>query len=140
MAKIQGLDSLKRKLLAIPQEAKAEIRKALEQSAEEIVKLAKSLVPVDHGDLQMSISWTWGDAPKGSMVIGSMAPSKYSDLRITIYAGGRDAFYARWIEFGTTKMKAQPFFLPAYRANKKSAKSRISRSITRAAKKIAASR
>lgn len=139
--KVLGLERLQRKLKQIPQEAKAEIRKALEASAEEIVKMAKNLAPVDQGDLQMSISWTWGEAPKGSFVIGSVVgPNDKNDLTITIYAGGKDAFYARWIEFGTQKMKEQPFFLPAYRSNRKRARARITRGITKAAKKVAAGR
>jgi len=138
---VLGLQSLARKLKAIPQEAKSEIRKALEASAEEIVRLAKNLVPVDDGDLQMSISWTWGAAPKGAMVLGNViGPSDKNDLTITIYAGGGEAFYARWVEFGTQKMAAQPFFLPAYRANRKRARARISRGVNKAAKKVASSR
>lgn len=139
--KVLGLESLRRKLKLIPQEAKAEIRKALEASADEIVKMAKSLAPVDSGDLQMSVSWTWGEAPKGSMLLGRVVgPNDKNDLTITIYAGGSEAFYARWIEFGTEKMKAQPFFLPSYRANRKRARARITRGVTKAAKKVAAGR
>ncbi|KAA9369561.1 HK97-gp10 family putative phage morphogenesis protein [Ochrobactrum quorumnocens] len=139
--KVLGLESLRRKLKQIPQEAKAEIRRALEASADEIVKMAKNLAPVDDGDLQMSVSWTWGEAPKGSMILGRVAgPNDKNDLTITIYAGGGEAFYARWIEFGTEKMKAQPFFLPSYRANRKRARARITRGITKAAKKVAAGR
>lgn len=33
---------------------------AMEQGAEEVVAMMKQLAPVDDGDLQMSISWTWG--------------------------------------------------------------------------------
>lgn len=138
-SKVLGLESLKRKLLAIPEEAKAEIRKAMESSADEIVRFAKSLAPVDTGDLQMSISWTWGDAPKGTMTLGSVVGNK-NDLVITIYAGGSEAYWARWVEFGTSKMKAQPFFLPAYRSNRKRVRGRISRGINKAAKKVANSR
>nr|WP_278377190.1 HK97-gp10 family putative phage morphogenesis protein [Brucella anthropi] len=138
-SKVIGLESLKRKLLAIPEQAKAEIRKAMETSAEEIVRFAKSLAPVDTGDLQMSISWTWGDAPDGTMILGRVVGDK-NDLVITIYAGGSEAYWARWVEFGTSKMKAQPFFLPAYRANRKRVRGRITRGINKAAKKVAASR
>ncbi len=138
-SKVIGLESLKRKLLAIPEQAKAEIRKAMEASAEEIVRFAKSLAPVDTGDLQMSISWTWGDAPKGTMILGRVVGDK-NDLVITIYAGGSEAYWARWVEFGTSKMKSQPFFLPAYRANRKRVRGRITRGINKAAKKVAASR
>ncbi len=138
-SKVLGLGSLKRKLLAIPEQAKAEIRKAMEASADEVVRLAKSLAPVDTGDLQMSISWTWGDAPKGTMTLGRVVGDK-NDMVITVYAGGSEAYWARWVEFGTSKMKAQPFFLPAYRANRKRVRSRIKRGINKAAKKVAASR
>ena len=55
-------------------------------------------------------------------------------MTITIYAGDDKAFYARFVEFGTVKMKAIPFFFPAYRTNKKRAKSRVRRAHTKAAK------
>lgn len=82
------------------------------------------------------------------------------------YAGNNTAFYARWVEFGTkatpyrpsrrnanykrtvimTKAyaahaatPAQPFFFPAYRVNKKRARARIARSISRSIKQAAKS-
>ena len=37
-------------------------------------------------------------------------------LRIKIYAGSKEAFYARFVEFGTkTGVRAQPFFFAAYK-------------------------
>jgi HK97 gp10 family phage protein len=150
-ATILNKDKLLRKLRAFPPRAEAAIRTAMEQSADQIVSLMRSLAPVDSGDLQMSISWTWGDAPKGSLKIGQIK-SATGNMRITIYAGGGDAYYARFIEFGTQPfisggkfagaanpgVRAQPFFYVAYRAQRKSAKSRVSRAITKAAKEIAA--
>lgn len=128
---------------------KAEIKRALAHSADEIVAFMKRLAPVlknpddrrRAGALRDSIAWTWGKAPEGSFVIGEVRSSDIAgDLTITIYAGGPDdeAFYARFIEFGTQSMKAQPFFYPAYRAMRKRAKSRITRAINKAAKKRAA--
>lgn len=140
-ARIIGLEKLQKKLNAMPKSVKQEIRKALEQSAEEIVSLAKSLVPVDKGDLRDSIGWTYGDVPKGSIALGSVRASELTgDLTITVYAGNNEAYYARWIEWGTQNMQAQPFFFPSYRALRKRSRSRISRSINRAAKKVASSR
>lgn len=152
--KVQGLDRLNRKLKALPKDAEEEISKAMEQSANEIVALAKSLAPVESGDLQMSIGWTWGDAPKGAMVLGKVKSTGRGagNLQITVFAGGGDAFYARFVEFGTSGhvnggqfagtqnpgTTAQPFFYPAYRATRKRAKGRVTRAITRSAKKIAA--
>jgi len=141
-------------LRRFPDAVEAEISKAMEQSADEIVMMAKSLAPVVSGDLQMSISWTWGDAPKGSAVLGKVKTSGRGagNLQITVFAGGGDAYYARMIEFGTAPhlnggrfagsqhpgTAAVPFFYPAYRANRKRAKSRITRAINKAAKRVAA--
>lgn len=153
-AKIQGLDRLRRKLRALPKAAEEEISKAMEQSANEIVALAKSLAPVDGGDLRESIGWTWGDAPKGSITLGKVRKGGRGagNLQITIYAGGGDAFYARMIEFGTAPhlngglfagsehpgTAAQPFFYPSWRAGRKRARSRVTRAITKSAKRVAA--
>lgn len=134
-ATVLNAQRLNRKLAALPDVAKAEIRPALEKSAQEIVALAKSLVPVDQGDLRDSIGWTWGTAPKGSIKIGAVVSG---DLTVTIFAGNSEAFYARWVEFGTQKMRARPYFYPAYRALRKRSKSRIKRAGTKAAKKVAA--
>lgn len=140
MAKIIGLAKLQQKLDRLPDIATEMIKAALEQSADEIVSLAKSLVPVDDGTLRESIGWTWGKAPRGSISLGSMAAASLGgDLTITVYAGSSEAFYARWIEFGTKKMSAQPYFFPSYRANKKHAKRRISKAVRDAARKVASS-
>lgn len=124
----------------MPKVAKDEIRKALEAAADEIVEMAKRLAPVDQGELRDSIGWTWGKAPKGAITLGKVAEASLAgDLTITIFAGNSEAYYARFIEFGTQKMPAQPYFYPAYRATKKRAKSRVRRSITKAAKAVASS-
>lgn len=101
--------------------------------------MAKSLVPVDKGELRDSIGWTWGRPPKGAITLGKVAASQIAtDLTITIYAGNSDAYYARWVEFGTQKMGAQPYFFPSYRANKRQSRQRLSRAINQAAKKVSA--
>lgn len=134
--KIQGLDKLRRKLKQMPHRIERQIRAAMEKSADEIVAMAQNLSPVDSGGLRDSIGWTWGDAPAGSMAI---AQGKSGNLTITIYAGGGDAFYARFVEFGTQKMSAHPFFYPSYRTHKKRARGRITRAINKAVKEVASS-
>ena len=134
-AKVLNVAKLNRKLAQLPAVSREEIRKAIAQSAREIADLAESLVPVDSGKLAGSIGWTWGSAPKGSM---TLARARSGDLVATVYAGDDEAFYARWVEFGTRNMGAQPFFFPAYRALRKRARSRVSRAVTKAAKKVAA--
>lgn len=135
-ARIQGLDRLNRKLAALPAVARAEMEKALAKSADEIVALARSLVPVDDGALKASIGWTWGAAPRGAIALAS---GSAGGLTVTVFAGSDEAFYARWVEFGTVKMAARPFFFVSYRALRKRTKNRIRRSQRAAAKKVAAS-
>lgn len=132
---VSGRERLSRKLAALPAAVKAEIRDAIATSAAEIVALAKSLVPVNRGELKDSIGWNFGKVPKGSTVL---AEAHAGDLSAWIWAGDEVAFYARWVEFGTVKMKAHPYFFVSYRAGRKRAKSRISRATTKAAKKVAA--
>jgi len=149
--KVLGLDRLRRKLKRFPEAVEAEIKAAMEVSANEIVAMMKSLVPVDGGALRDSIAWTWGAAPKGSMTIGRVQ-SGSGNLVITIYAGGGDAFYAFMVEFGSAPhlnggrfqgsqhpgVAAQPFFFFSFRALRRRAKGRVTRAINKAAKQVAA--
>jgi HK97 gp10 family phage protein len=136
-AKIVGEQSLLTKLRTIPAFVRADIRKTLEEMAEEVVGMMKRLVPVgETGKLRASIGWRWGrTAPKGSVSIATVGSERDPDLAITIFAS---AFYARFVEFGTVKMTAQPFFYVSWRANKKKVKSRIQTAMRRAARKAAA--
>ncbi|UXN62905.1 HK97 gp10 family phage protein [Phyllobacterium sp. A18/5-2] len=107
---------------------------AMEQGAEEVVAMMKQLAPVDDGDLQMSISWTWGKPPKGSRVIAKSNPDATGGPIITIFAGNEKAYYAAFQEFGTVKMRAHAFFFPSWRALRKRVRSRITRNVNKAIK------
>lgn len=160
------MDKLNAKLGRLPDIAKREIRKAMADMAGQIVDMAVSLAPEEDGDLKASIGWTWGKAPKGSLTLGTVGTDteRRDGLVITIYAGDSVAFYARWVEFGTQPhstaqganlrsflrkkrgvagkqhpgARAQPFFFPAYRANRKKATRRIRAAVRRAAKRVSA--
>ncbi len=141
--RVTGLELLRRKIRTLPKAMRDEIRKSMEQGADEIVAMAQRLVPVDSGALRDSIGWTWGDPPKGSVVLAKSTPERGE--AITIYAGSRDkglgdrdAFYVRWVEFGTVKMQAQAFFYPSYRALRKRVRSRTTRVVGKAIRKVAA--
>lgn len=154
-AKIEGLDRLNRKLAALPAAARKRIREAMEQGANEIVSMMKSLAPFKSGDLRESIDWTWGAAPKGAMTIASVRSrgpgATGSENLITIYAGNAEAYYVRFVEFGTAQhtaggkfagatipaIPASPFFYVSFRANRRRVKGRISRAINKAAKEVA---
>lgn len=143
---VKGLASLRRKLTkTIPDRVLAATERAMVKSADEIVASMKAFAPVDDGDLRDSIGWTWGDPPQGAAIVARSGPSRQTGLRITIYAGNDEAFYARWVEFGTAPhaigkggdvqhpgATASPFFFPGYRLNQKRAKSRITRELRKA--------
>ncbi|WP_283195494.1 HK97-gp10 family putative phage morphogenesis protein [Rhizobium sp. AN80A] len=129
---VEGIAALKKKLtVEMPKRVEEATRAAMEKSAEELVSMMKRLAPIDTGDLQMSISWTWGDAPDGAVVVGESAEDSRG-LKITIYAGSKAAYYARWVEFGTKEQPAHPYFYPAYRALRKRIKSRTVRAMKKA--------
>ncbi|WP_313349790.1 HK97-gp10 family putative phage morphogenesis protein [Paracoccus sp. (in: a-proteobacteria)] len=111
------------KLKQIPAVAVDAARIAMEEGAQEIVDAMKAAVPVKSGTLRDSIGWTWGDLPPGTFMIdeirsGGNKGDQYATLRIKIYAGAGDGFYARFQEFGTVKMPAHPFFYPVWKKMK----------------------
>lgn len=147
MKQIDGFDRAVRKLNLIPKVVIEAAQKSLEASAEELVAMMRRLAPRDRGDLAKSINWTWGDAPTGAIVLGVVRSGRGKgasfaklNLQITIYAGGKgpgfDAFYARFHEFGTVKMRANPFFFPAYRSRRRAIRSKLTRDVKKAIRSI----
>ena len=127
------------------------MREALEKSAQEIIAMQKRLAPVDDGDLRNSIGYTFGFyQAENSNVRGVTAGGGADpDLSVTLHAGDAKAFYAAFVEFGTSGpytvggkfagaqhpgITAQPYFFPAYRALRKRAKSRLTRAMKRGIK------
>lgn len=118
---IEGLEKLKAKIAALPAATKAELSDALNKSADQLVEMQKRLVPVRHGHLRDTIEKRDGR----------------HKLSVIVEAGGPKAFYGRWVEFGTVKMQAEPFFFPAYRALRRTIRGRITRATKKAAEKVA---
>ena len=121
---------LRARLAKIPDIAREAAAAAMEEGAQEIVDAMKMAAPVDSGDLRDSIGWTWGEVPAGSFVVDEIRSGKnkgdqYATLRIKIYAGNREAFYARFQEFGTRSQPAQPFFFSTWSKEKAKFRRRI---------------
>ena len=129
---VTGVAAMKRRFAKVPQIIKDELQKQIAKEATKIVAEMKSVAPRKDGDLIKSINWTWGDAPAGSVKIGQAFGNEYGQVVATIYVG---EFYARFLEFGTVKMPASPFFFPVYRANKTRVLANLKRALTRAMKK-----
>ena len=139
--KIERREQLKAKMLALPQAIRLELRKALETSADEMADVARRFAPIDSGDLRASIGYTFGNYMADNANVRGVTGgggAGDNDLTVTVHAGSKAAFYASFLEFGTVKMAAHPYFFPAYRLTKKRVKSRISRATTAAARKVAA--
>jgi HK97 gp10 family phage protein len=149
MASMTGREKLLAKMAAIPAEIRREMSAAIQQSADEITRLQKSLAPKRTGRLAESIVSTKGKpAPKYSTFNGKGGESD-PDLSVTISAGNSKVRYAHLVEFGTAPhvnggrfagsqnpgTPARPFFFPAYRALKRRAKSRITRATKKAIRK-----
>jgi HK97 gp10 family phage protein len=163
MAKIEGLERLKKRFDRLPGAVFDEVGNAIVQSADEIVQMQKRLAPT-------STSGHHGNPPGAlrDSIVASLNgnPPKYATFRpsgrdgrnrpretgivATITAGDTKVRYARLVEFGTAPhaqpknprvgyhhpgAKAEPFFYPAYRALKKRAKGRISRAFGKGIKK-----
>lgn len=130
---------LRARLAKVPDVARIAAARAMEEGAAEIVKEMKALAPVlkqptkgrTAGALRDSIGWTWGDVPAGSFTIADVRSGKnkgdqYATLRLSIYAGSKEAFYARFVEFGTSRgMPARPFFYLVWRQRRAQFRKRI---------------
>lgn len=117
-------------LKRIPEVAVDAARQAMEEGAQEIVDAMRAAAPFKSGDLRDSIGWTWGELPPGTFMIDEIRSGKnqgeqYATLRLKIYAGSNDAYYARFIEFGTVKAPAHPFFFPTWKAKKAALRKKI---------------
>lgn len=134
---------MKQKLASIQPKIIAAVKPRMEVYAAQVVAQMKMLVPVESGALRDSIGWTWGDAPKGALSIAKVGGRQVEGLWITIYAGtrdkalgDRDAFYAHMQEFGTRHHKANPFFYPVWRSNRRRIRSGLTLEIKKAVKSI----
>lgn len=83
-------------LASIVERYRAGATAAVEQTTEHVLFMAQVLVPIDTGALQRSGNTTLEQMPEG--------PCGYVNY---------DEFYAGYVEFGTSRMDAQPFLRPS---------------------------
>jgi HK97 gp10 family phage protein len=90
----------------LPREAFDAIQKLAEEIAFRLVERAKEIVPVRTGHLLGSITALFGADAEDSESDGS--PRAFEPVQVVA-----DTPYASFVEFGTSKMTAQPFMGPA---------------------------
>lgn len=101
----------------------AKLRAALHEGGQLIVDEAQRLVPVDTGLLKDSIAVTDD--------LDARVYGKVNGSGLSVYVGpvgsveDGDVFYARFQEFGTSVMPAQPFMRPAIAAKRPAAEKLI---------------
>jgi HK97 gp10 family phage protein len=100
---------LKSDLTRIAMQAPEAAKEALLQTAADIVDLTKQLTPVDTGSLKQS----YGAVPIDS-----------STIQI-----GTDKEYGPFVEYGTSRMAAQPHLTPAFMQNEETFKVRLAEAI-----------
>ena len=103
-ARLNGLDSLQKRMLAVPADKQKRVQVEINRSTVNIDRIAKRLAPVRK------------DPPPG--IVGGRLRSS---IRFEITNQGNtgavftDVEYAVFQEFGTSRMAAQPFLGPAAR-------------------------
>lgn len=132
---IEGLRELQIKLLELPKRlAKNVMRSAVSAGAAVIRTEIKQRAPVYTGTVSA------GHPPPGTLrraivskYIREMSSDFEAVFKVTVRKGKRftkqgkkenlsqDAYYAMWVELGTAKMAARPFFRPGYEAKKQEA-------------------
>ena len=96
-------------------------RQATAAGAGVVRKAAKARAPKDSGNLQAALVMKRvRNTPLTEEYIVTVRQGKRSDIK-KAKAGtgalGRDAYYARFVEFGTVKMPPRPFIAPALAEN-----------------------
>jgi HK97 gp10 family phage protein len=95
---LEGFDALKRAFAKAPESVQRHAADVIEKSAFAVAQRMRSLVPVRTGKLKSRIA---------STATGLNGRVGFSD---------RDAFYWKFVEYGTVRMPARPFVRPAAEA------------------------
>ena len=119
VTKIEGLAELRQKLLTLPKELqKGPLRSAVSAGAKVIQDKAKALAAEDTGTLKRAIyrtrSRSMSSAVQETAIVGVRYGKRFRRRNL-------DAWYWRFLEFGTSKMAARPFLRPAFDTSKEKA-------------------
>ncbi len=105
-----------------PEEITAEIEKKamdrLEKAGEVVAAKARNLVPVGKNIPAGKGKWSKREAGALKKSIRVVRLKGDPKLNVRVYAGNKEVYYARFVEYGTVKMKAKPFLRPALNGSK----------------------
>jgi HK97 gp10 family phage protein len=128
-----SLESLNKRLAAVPKAVRQAVQPSLQKSGLELVAAMRTLAEPsrDSGDLIDSIEMTPGgeQTPPYSQPGGSHT---VPDNAVAVTAGNSDVRYPHLVEYGTAKAAAQPFFWPAFRLLRRRLQNRTKRAVGKA--------
>lgn len=107
--KLEGFVPLQRALLRAPDVVRVHASSAVAASTFAVAQRARSMVPVSSGTLKRAIATT----------------RTVSGLTGNVGVGDSQAFYWKYVEFGTRHMPARPFFRPAAEGEREAFTDRI---------------
>lgn len=150
--KVVSTAKLSAKFKKLPKVIEEALTKQFEKEAEKLVVEMRALLAASWPEVasKIEIKWTWGKAPAGTVTIGSYGSKKTAALVVTIYAQSisGSGISPYWFEFGTAervqkktgrrtgRIYANPFFFPAYRANRQRIRNNLRSALRRAVKKL----
>lgn len=109
--KLRGFDQARAALRAMPDRIQKNVlRGAVVHVATMTATHARSLAPVETGNLLDNVVHARGRGRRGQVKAGVIVREQGKA------DSGKNAFYWRFLEFGTVKMAAKPFLRPAFDA------------------------
>jgi hypothetical protein len=133
--KVRNKDKLARKFKALAPEAARAMAAVNEQSANDMVAIAKGFVPIRTGTLRNSIRAepAGGTVETGAWRVLAGGPATTRPAR-----NGHGSYdYALGVEFGTSDTPRQSFFFTSYRLIKRRHRARATRAVNQANKRVA---
>ena len=124
---VEGLQALEAELLALgPKIGGRALQGALTAAALPIVKEARAKVPLAHDAYRLHGGWM--AAPgwlRQQIVRKKVRHSKHSAQTLVTFRDQQQAYFWRFVEFGTSKMDMRPFMRPAFESAKQAALDRF---------------
>jgi HK97 gp10 family phage protein len=120
IARIDGLDELRRALKATPKAARRRLRDMLETSAEAVAASSRENVRRREGDLYRAITvggrgLTWRAGIEKGPVGSRTGARSHTDPSV----------YGQFVEYGTSRTQARPFMKPAAEGESNRIESRL---------------
>ncbi len=115
MGDISGLDQLNAAIRALQQNMSQQLPSIVKHSAEALESEIRARMPVKSGQMENALE----------IVESSSKTKAAATVQVADSGPDRDEHYAIFVEYGTSKMAAEPFFRPGVEAGKSGAASRV---------------